>query len=372
MKNGLTLNNLHFSRGNFSLRLSLDIPQGEFGCLLGPSGCGKTTLLNLVGGFLLPEEGSINLMGRDITFTEPHKRKLGIVFQDYALFPHLTVAQNIAYGLNNGAISGMGKMGKLFSSAMGKEELRERVEELLKLVKLEGYGPRAITSLSGGEQQRIALARALAPKPDLLLLDEPLSALDVQLRGDLRREIRRIQEELGVTTLYITHDQEEALTLSDKIFLMKEGSLVQGGRPEEVYGNPSTLFAGQFLGRSNSLTGRAHKEADDTVITTAAGTIRNPQTGDRDSVQEGEGTLFFRPEDCLPEKPENKEEGQNNEGVFTGEVMDMEYYGSSYLAEIRMGEERIGLFFPVSQKPERGKQISFTLSFEKAHWFPKT
>lgn len=210
MNEGLILDNLLFTQDDFNLNLSLTVPEGAFACLLGPSGCGKTTLLRLIGGFASPAGGTITLRGRDITETEPHRRRLGIVFQDYALFPHLSVEENIAYGLKT-------RRGE----RPDKGAIRRRVEELLDLVELKGYARRRVPSLSGGEQQRIALARALAPRPDLLLLDEPLSALDVQLRASLRREIRRIQERLGVTTLYITHDQEEALTLSDRIYLMR-------------------------------------------------------------------------------------------------------------------------------------------------------
>ncbi|RKX99958.1 MAG: ABC transporter ATP-binding protein, partial [Spirochaetes bacterium] len=212
---GLIVKKLQKAYPEFFMDISLEVKKGELLTLLGPSGCGKTTTLNLIAGFLNPDTGQIILNGEDITNLPPHKRKIGIVFQDYALFPHMNVYKNIAFGL---------KM-----SGIDEKRIRKRVEELLRLTKLESYEKRSVTTLSGGEQQRVALARALAPNPELLLLDEPLSALDAKLRKELRGEVRRIIKEIDLTTIYVTHDQEEAMALSDRIAVMKDGKIEQTG-----------------------------------------------------------------------------------------------------------------------------------------------
>ncbi|MFW6181854.1 MAG: ABC transporter ATP-binding protein, partial [Spirochaetota bacterium] len=234
----------HIVKGfpEFTVELSVKAAQGELLTLLGPSGCGKTTTLHLIAGFLVPDRGRVFIGGSDVTGLPPHARGVGIVFQDYALFPHLDVFGNIAFGLRMQGWRG--------------RDARKRVEELLELVRLPGYAGRRIPGLSGGEQQRVALARALAPNPRLLLLDEPLSALDAKLRGELRGEIRRIQRELDVTTIYVTHDQEEALALSDSIAVMQRGKIEQTGSPRQVYDRPLTLFTARFMGVQNLLPGR--------------------------------------------------------------------------------------------------------------------
>jgi len=219
--------------------VDLSIRQGELHTLLGPSGCGKTTLLRLVGGFLTPAEGRILLDGTDITALAPEKRNMGIVFQNYALFPNLTVEENVAYGL------------KL--RRVGAALIRERVAQQLELVGLWEYRSRRIQELSGGQQQRVAVARALAPDPKVLLLDEPMSNLDVSLRLRMREELREIQRKVGVTTLFITHDQQEALAISDTVSVMNAGRIEQTGTPREVYERPQTDFAATFVGRTNRL-----------------------------------------------------------------------------------------------------------------------
>ena len=331
MNRGLILEDLQYRQEDFFLHLSLSLGEGQFGCLIGPSGCGKTTLLHLIGGFLKASAGSVRLGGRDIGTLEAHRRNLGIVFQDYALFPHLSVKENIAYGLKSRR-----------SAGFDKKETQGRVEELLSLVKMEGYGDRKTTSLSGGEQQRIALARALAPRPELLLLDEPLSALDGPLRGQLRKEIRRIQEELGITTLYITHDHEEALTLSDRVFLMHQGKLIQEGTPEELYQSPQTLFAGEFLGRSNRLSGEVLGGSPDSLQIKTAGGIVSLFSGESEkpiSPRGERGILFFRPEDVELRRPD----GADPEAL-KGEIKTLEYYGFGtpgyFLPKRRQGKSR--------------------------------
>lgn len=218
---------------------NLAMEQGEFVSFLGPSGCGKTTTLRMIAGFELPSAGQITIDGTDITTTPPNKRNVGMVFQSYALFPNMTVAQNVGYGLK---IAGK-----------PKSEIDKRVQEMLSLIQMDIYGSRYPYQLSGGQQQRVALARALAIRPQLLLLDEPLSALDAKIRVELRQEIRHIQRQLGITTIYVTHDQEEALSLSDRIVVMSHGKVEQVGTPSEIYNFPSTEFVARFIGQINLL-----------------------------------------------------------------------------------------------------------------------
>jgi iron(III) transport system ATP-binding protein len=223
--------------------ISLDVVEGEFVCFLGPSGCGKTTLLRIIAGLEQQNVGRIFQSGKDISRLPPRDRDFGIVFQSYALFPNLTASQNIAYGLENQKAT--------------KRKIKERVEELLELVGLPEIGYKYPSQLSGGQKQRIALARALATSPGLLLLDEPLSALDARVRVALRLEIKHLQERLGVTTIFVTHDQEEALVMADRIVVMSEGVIEQVGAPEEIYRLPSTPFVADFVGQMNFLPGLA-------------------------------------------------------------------------------------------------------------------
>lgn len=244
--------------------LSFSLNRGDLVSILGPSGCGKTTTLRMVGGFLRPDCGSIVLDGQDITDLPPERRPTATVFQSYALFPHMTVLGNVTYGLRFRRIS--------------RREAKGRGEELLRKVGLSGSGGKGIHELSGGEQQRVALARALVTNPKVLLMDEPLSNLDARLRIRMRREIRRIQGEFGITVLYVTHDQEEALSLSDRVVVMDAGRLVQAGSPEEVYRKARTSFVADFIGRSNFLDRpdgrRVAVHPEDLVLTDDGGEVR--------------------------------------------------------------------------------------------------
>ncbi len=221
--------------------LDLEIRRGEFFSMLGPSGCGKTTTLRLIGGFEVPTEGTVWLDGRDVTDLPAYKRDVNTVFQSYGLFPHLNVFENVAFGLRRQGVRGA--------------EIDRRVNEALELVSLLGYGKRRPSQLSGGQQQRVALARALVNRPKVLLLDEPLGALDLKLRKQMQLELKRIQGEVGITFVFVTHDQEEAMTISDRIAVMNGGRIEQLGPPEEVYERPSTQFVAEFLGASNLLVG---------------------------------------------------------------------------------------------------------------------
>ena len=229
--------------------VSIDIRKGEFFTLLGPSGCGKTTLLRLIAGFEMPSGGTILLDGADITTWPPNKRPVNTVFQSYALFPHLTVAENVAFGL------------QMLGKPAG--EVRATTDRMLALVKLEALATRKTAQLSGGQQQRVALARALAPQPKVLLLDEPLSALDLKLRKEMQIELKRLQHETGITFVFVTHDQEEALTMSDRIAVMSAGKIQQVGTAREIYIHPRNRFVASFIGETNFLTGTARAGALD-------------------------------------------------------------------------------------------------------------
>jgi spermidine/putrescine transport system ATP-binding protein len=244
--------------------LTLDIERGEFFSLLGPSGCGKTTSLRMIGGFEEPTEGTIFLGGRDVTDLPAYRRDVNTVFQSYALFPHLSVYENVAFGLRRKKVA--------------KDEIRRRVLEALELVDLPGFERRKPSQLSGGQQQRVALARALINGPQVLLLDEPLGALDLKLRKQMQLELKRIQTEVGITFLYVTHDQEEAMTMSDRIAVMRMGEIEQIGGPEDVYENPATEFVAGFLGASNLLEGEIQQRdgAMTTVMLLTGSTVAVP------------------------------------------------------------------------------------------------
>ncbi len=220
---------------------SVEIARHEFVTILGPSGCGKTTTLRLIGGFERPDQGRILFDGEDITNIPPYKRRLNTVFQKYALFPHMNVFDNVAFGLSIKKID--------------KKIIKEKVSNILKLVNLKGFEYRNISSLSGGQQQRIAIARALVNEPEVLLLDEPLGALDLKLRQEMQLELKKIQTELGITFIYVTHDQEEALTMSDEIIVMHDGKIQQKGSPVDIYNEPKNAFVAGFIGKSNIITG---------------------------------------------------------------------------------------------------------------------
>ena len=289
--------------------VSLDIEPGELFFLLGPSGCGKTTLLRSVAGFVEPDAGSIRLGGEDITDQPAHLRDTGMVFQNYALWPHLTVAQNVAFGLEMRRFS--------------RSEIRRRVEAALATVLMPDHGTRRPNQLSGGQQQRVALARALVVEPRCLLLDEPLSNLDAKLRLDMRGEIRRICKSAGLTSIYVTHDQKEALSIADRIAIMRDGQIVQMGTPLEVYRHPASSFVASFIGEANFLPGTIQNTANGkTTIATSIGTWVS-----RSKVSAAPGAavqLCIRPEalhfDEPPQQSPNLFEGQLRDTVYLGEI----------------------------------------------------
>ena len=283
--------------------INLKIKQGEFVTLLGPSGCGKSTTLRLIAGFLEPDEGTILLEGRDISELPPHKRPLNTVFQRYALFPHLDVYDNVAFGLKLAGVP--------------EDEIVKRVKKALKMVNMTGYEDRDVDSLSGGQQQRVAVARAIINKPKVLLLDEPLAALDLKMKRDMQLEIKEMHKELGITFIYVTHDQEEALTLSDTIVVMNEGKIQQIGTPTDIYNEPQNEFVADFIGESNILNG-----------TMLCDRKVNFVDHDFDCVDEGFGEnvpvdVVVRPEDVEIRKDQSKAE-------FFGTVSSCTFKGVFY------------------------------------------
>jgi len=288
-------------------RVTLDIAPGEFITLLGPSGSGKTTTLMMVAGFVIPTSGQILVNGEDIAFRPPHKRNIGMVFQNYALFPHMTVAENIAFPL---------KMRK-----WPRDRIEQAVKEALQLVRLPGFEQRYPRQLSGGQQQRVALARALVFRPPVLLMDEPLGALDKKLREEMQLEIKHIQESLNITTIYVTHDQEEALTMSDRIAVMRDGRIEQIGTPRELYERPASEFVASFIGESNFLTGRLERRDGHAYLVTEDGwRVVIPDVEDLPAGEQV--TVALRPERIVlgERRGENQAEATIEEIIYVGEA----------------------------------------------------
>ncbi|SFU20240.1 ABC transporter ATP-binding protein [Sedimentitalea nanhaiensis] len=331
------LNNIVKRFGGFTAvhQTSLAIPEGEFVTLLGPSGCGKTTNLRMIAGLLDPTEGEILIGGKRMNEVPIHKRNLGIVFQNYALFPHKTVAQNVAFGLRYRDVP--------------KADVASRVQAALDLVQLPEVGERYPKELSGGQQQRIALARAIVIQPEVLLLDEPLSALDANLREDMRVELKRIQHQIGVTTVFVTHDQSEALAMSDKIVVMSAGRVEQIGTPEEVYNTPASAFVANFLGASNILQGRCTgRDAQAVQIEIAPfGTVPVPADKAAD-LREGPAKLILRAEKLLLLGA-----AADTSGLITAQatVETVDYQGQTVRYFVRLGETQLQAINMIDTRP---------------------
>jgi len=313
--------------------VSVAIRQNEFFTLLGPSGCGKTTLLRLIAGFDFPTEGEIRLYGEDIAALPPYKRPVNTVFQNYALFPHMTVAQNIAFGLE--------MLGK------PKEEIAARVAEMLALVRMSELKDRRTSQISGGQQQRVALARALAPRPKVLLLDEPLSALDFKLRKDMQIELKRLQHETGITFIFVTHDQEEALTMSDRIAVMNRGRILQVGSPQDIYVRPSERFVANFIGDTNFLKARAvgAKGGKVKLDLSSGGSLSADLPPEGLSV--GEVTVVVRPENASISEIKGSD--------FAGNVENIVYFGTDTHVHLKLAD---GLLFMIRQQNSAGATAS--------------
>ena len=329
-------------------KFDLAVERGEFISFLGSSGCGKTTTLRMVAGFETPTSGRVRINGRDVTSLRPNQRNVGMVFQSYALFPNMTVAENVAFGMK--------------VARRPESETRARVEEMLRMIKLPQLADRYPYQLSGGQQQRVALARALAVKPQVLLLDEPLSALDAKIRISLREEIRSLQRELGITTIYVTHDQEEALSMSDRIVVMNEGRVEQVGTPFEIYNQPRTHFVASFVGTLSFLPAKVLDPVSGRLLVagqeiTAARGIPQAKVGDAWSVA-------LRPEAALLEVGQAMT-GAAGRNRLVGTIEEVSFLGAVVRIRIRIGEVVLSLDTfnnPGAAPPERGSPVTVTFA----------
>lgn len=309
----LRLENIDKFYGNNHVvkNLNLDVADSEFLTVLGPSGCGKTTTLRMVAGFEIPDKGAVYLSGTDVTQLPPYKRNVNTVFQNYALFPNMTVEENVAYGLQQ--------------KKKTKDEIRKRVDEMLDMVQMQKFAKRKPAELSGGQQQRVAIARAVANDPDILLLDEPLGALDLKLRKQMQFELKSLQQQLNYTFIYVTHDQEEALTMSDRIAVMNEGIIEQLGTPVEIYNHPATEFVAGFIGDINKLR----------ATVSGAGTLNcydNIITADTKNIHSGKEVKFFiRPEDIT----------LNNAEGIKGKIVQSVFAGTHTKFEIKTSDNNL-------------------------------
>ncbi|TCK38072.1 putative spermidine/putrescine transport system ATP-binding protein [Paraburkholderia sp. BL8N3] len=324
---------------------AMQVERGEFITFLGPSGCGKTTVLRMIAGFETPTRGTIRLAGRDVTHLRTRQRKVGMVFQSYALFPNMTVAENIGFGL------------KVLRRPQA--EIRARVDEMLALIKLPTLGERYPWQLSGGQQQRVALARAIAGKPQVLLLDEPLSALDAKIRVSLREDIRALQRELGITSIFVTHDQEEALSISDRIVVMNEGRIEQVGTPSEIYNFPRTRFVASFVGTLNVLAGQVLDPATGRIAVEGQELVTAHALASGDAGKKR--LLAVRPEAIVLEAPAA---GRNS---LAATVEEVSFLGSVVRIRARVRDSVLSLDIfndPNRRLPERGQPVTLGFSHE--------
>jgi spermidine/putrescine transport system ATP-binding protein len=331
--------------------VSLDVAEREFVSLLGPSGCGKTTLLRAIAGFQPVAEGHISVAGRDVTKAPPHRRPAHMVFQRYALFPHKTVADNVGFALE--------------LKGMRAKARRERVERMLDVVRLPGYGDRSVDQLSGGQAQRVALARALVTDPPVLLLDEPLAALDLKLRQAVQLELRELQQRVGSTFVFVTHDQEEAMVMSDRIMLMDRGRIVQSGNPEELYRHPATLFASRFLGEANIFEGVVADDGQGPEL--HSGDLRLSLPADVPTG--GTVTVAMRPE-LVQIAAAGDGAVTSGIDVARGEVARVVFLGSLVRYIVRVGEHHVSVQSGAHDGPRLGEGDPVVLSWDRGAAVP--
>ena len=312
-------------------RISLDVPAGAFVSLLGPSGSGKTTTLNLIAGFLTPDAGDVLLDERSIADVPPHKRNIGMVFQSYSLFPHMTVAENVGFPLR-------------MRTRLSRQAARQRIDEMLALVQLGHLGTRYPRQLSGGQQQRVAMARALVSHPRLLLMDEPLGALDKKLREQMQVEIKRIHRSVGTTVIYVTHDQTEALTMSDLVVVMHQARVSQVGTPRVLYEAPANLFVADFLGDSNLLTATiAHVSGDELAVELGNGEKIRAARGTSAAAAGSRTVVLIRPEDISVTATDERTAGQD---VVAGTIKDISYHGDTFKLDVALGADMLKVKVP--------------------------
>ena len=338
-----------FDNGFEALKsVNFSIEQGDLVCLLGPSGCGKSTILNMIAGLLQPTGGDIQFKKSSVINTEPKDRNIGFVFQNYALYPHMTVLENIMFPLTVG------------EKKISKEEAKKVAEEYMQLTNIEELAEKKPGTLSGGQQQRVAITRALVQKPEVLLLDEPLSNLDARLRLKIREEIRRLVKEVGITTIFVTHDQEEALSISDKIILLNEGVIQQHDDPQNLYLEPNNLFVAKFIG--NPIINISEVEVKDGVIHHPSFTLQASELVEsrfRKELEQGHYYLGLRPEDLVP----------SENGLFTVTVTAVELIGRERILHFTLGEQDIKSIVSVEHKIEEGDTLSFDLLRHKLFLF---
>ena len=335
-------------------RVSLEVRDGELFTILGPSGCGKTTLLRVVAGFEVPEEGRVFFGDKDVTFLKPYMRNTAMVFQNYALWPHMTVFENVAYGLRL----------RKRQLKLSDEEIERRIREVLRLVRLEGLEDRYPLQLSGGQQQRVALARALVVQPQVLLLDEPLSNLDAKLRLEMREEIKRIQSSLKITAIYVTHDQEEAMSLADRIAVMNKGRVLQVGTPREIYSKPSNLFVATFIGRSTYVVGEVAEVAEERVRLRVDGQVLEGFLAPGYSVGEGERAVAIM-------KTEDFSVGGSG-NTLEGVVEITMFIGMFNQVKVRVGGQRITALLDPSLDIQPGQRLKLSIRPSDVSIFPLT
>ena len=342
-----------FDNGFEALKsVNFTIEKGDLVCLLGPSGCGKSTILNLIAGLLSPTDGDIRFADQSVVKTEPKDRNIGFVFQNYALYPHMTVLENIMFPLTVG------------QKKISKEEAKVTAEKFMKLTNIEELHNKKPGTLSGGQQQRVAITRALVQNPEVLLLDEPLSNLDARLRLKIREAIRRLVNQVGITTIFVTHDQEEALSISDKIILLNEGVIQQNDDPQNLYLEPANLFVAKFIGNP--------------IINTIPVTVKDGQVVNdqfqfpvsqfsasrfKEALVDGDYVLGIRPEDLLVTEAE---------GLFTTELTNVELIGRERILNFQLGLDRMKSIVSIEEELEEGTSVSFDLNYSKAFIFKKT